>query len=158
MSQCIHEWTWQVELTGVSSNPNSTTNWSCDLDQMTYSTWNVLFESGFNIILKGLEDQIRGHVCQAYHMQEVNSVSLLPTHLIVVQSEPVEDISYKHEMFKPLLPTNPEKRGLWPRLCTRRVLLWPSSDYALPQRVRILWGQGDTHTQNPCPASSPCSV
>ena len=96
----------------MSSNPNSTTNWSCDLDQMTYSTWNVLFESGFNIILKGLEDQIRGHVCQAYHMQEVNSVSLLPTHLIVVQSEPVEDISYKHEMFKPLLPTNPEKRGL----------------------------------------------
>ena len=114
-------------------------------------------ESVFNVFLKG-HVQIRDRVCQACNRQEVNSVSCPFTPLIMVHLEPVEEISYKYETFKFLLPIDLKKKGLCPRLCTRRVLLWPSSGHAPSQRVKILWGQGAMHTHSLCPTSSQYSV
>lgn len=57
MNYDIHDEHGRCSWTDVSSNPNSTTYESCDFDQITYSTWNVLSASQFNIFLKGLEDR-----------------------------------------------------------------------------------------------------
>lgn len=157
LNECIHECTWQVRLDRwrlKSQLYHLLVMWPWPKDLIYLECTS---ESVFTLFLKG-HVQIREHVCQAYNRQEVNSVSFLLTPLMVVHLEPVEEISYKYETFKSLLPIGLKKKGLCPRLCTRRVLLWRSSGCAPSQRVTVLWGQGATHTHSLCPTSSQYSV